>query len=231
MLWSGVSPLEQPDIGLFSFVNPTAVALDSQRLFVADAAAHHVYIWNEWPTSNSQPPDVILGAESNDLPGADTIQTPAALASDGSSLFVADAAARRVLIFSPADLAAPQVVNAASLTPGPLAPGTLVALNQMASKSTVFINGSRVPAAAINDDQIQVQIPFDLNNVAAGTLWVQSEDEDGSARISAPVALRFTPVSPGIFAFGTKEPRTGLLLHGNAGVPLGPENPASRPSY
>ena len=160
------------------------------------------------------------------MPGADTIQTPTALVSDGLNLFVADAAAHRVLVFSTGDTVSPHVVNAASLSPGSLAPGTLVSVNRANSKSTVFLNGMPMPATDSSSDQIQVQIPYELNNATAGNLWTRTELEDGSTVTSRPSAIRFTAASPGIFAFGTKEPRTGLLLHAAASVPLSPEDPA-----
>ncbi len=204
---------------LTGFTNPTSVALDSQRLFVGDAGTHHVLIWNQIPTTAAQPPDVTLGVADSDA-APDTIETPSALASDGTNLYVADSSAHRVLIFSAADSAAPQIVNAATLTSGPLAPGTLVSINH-ATAATVLLNGSPLRITDTSGDQLQVQIPYDLNGATSGSLWLQ-----GDQSISRPTALHFTTTSPGIFAFGLKEPRTGLVLHAPQGVPLSPEDPA-----
>jgi uncharacterized protein (TIGR03437 family) len=226
MVWSGASSLEQPNIVLSGFANPTSVALDNHRLFVGDAGSHHVFIWNTLPTTGSQPPDITLGVSDNyDSPGPDTIQTPAALASDGGNLYVADSAAHRVLVFSPGDMGSPRIVNAATLTAGPLAPGTLVSISSN-TKSTVLLNGSALRVTDTTGDQIQVQIPFDLGNSLSGSLWTQSVLDDGAASVSRPVAVHFTTNSPGIFAFGAKEPRTGLLLHTAGAIPLSPEDPA-----
>lgn len=213
------------DVILTSFTQPISIALDNQRLFVGDAAAHHVYIWNSLPTYDA-PPDVTLGIpESTDGPGADTLQIPAALASDGANLYVADAAAHRVLVFSPADTPAPRLVNAATLQSGPVAPGTLVAIDRAASgKTTVLLNGTALESA----EQLQFQVPFNLN-ASAAAVWIQTESEDGAVTTSRPAALRLTAVSPGIFAFGTHEPRSGLLVHSPEGIPLTSDNPA-RPS-
>jgi uncharacterized protein (TIGR03437 family) len=219
LLWNGISPSREPDVILSGFRNPVSVALDDQRLFVGDAASHHVFVWNSLPTDDSQPPDVTLGSDA-EIPGADTIQSPSALASDGENLYVADAAAHRVLIFSAAVDIAPQVVNAASREAGPLAPGTLVEIGPV-SGTTVLLNGAPLPVTESNGDKLQVQIPYDLNNATAASLWIRSD-----AGNSAPTALRFNTASPGIFAFGTTDPRTGMLLHAPAGVPLSPEDPA-----
>jgi uncharacterized protein (TIGR03437 family) len=168
-----------------------------------------------------------LGATDTADVGADTIQSPAALVSDGANLFVADAAAHRVLVFSPAEIEMPQAVNAATLGAGPLAPGTLVAIEHAASATaTVFLNGNPVPVTDVSGDQLQVQIPYELDNTTAGSLWIRSQLEDGTASVSRPAAVRFTSASPGIFAFGAKEPRTGLMLHAPMNVPLSPEDPA-----
>ena len=220
IIWRGDSSLV-----LSGFTNPISVALDNQRLFVGDSGSHHVLIWNQVPASASQPPDVTLGSDV-DSPTADSIQTPSALASDGVNLYVADAAAHRVLVFSAADLPAPQIVNAATLTTGPLAPGTLVSIDRASSTSAVYLNGSPLRVTDTNGNDMQVQIPYELNNASSGSLWMESELENGSLSLSRPVEVQFTAASPGIFAFGVKEPRTGLVLHAPGGVPLGPENPA-----
>jgi uncharacterized protein (TIGR03437 family) len=227
LIWNGDSPSRLPDVILSNFKNPTSVALDDQRLFVGDAGTHHVLIWDALPTSDSQPPDVTLGSADSDLPGADTIQTPAALASDGTHLYVADSAAHRVLVFAAADTPIPQAVNAASFLAGPLAPGTLVSIDHAAAAATtVFLNGHPIPITDSNADQVQIQIPYELNNATAASLWIKNELDNGSVTLSAPAALRYTNTSPGIFAFGAREPRTGLLLHAPAGIPLSPEDPA-----
>jgi uncharacterized protein (TIGR03437 family) len=228
LVWRDVSSVHEPDVVLSGFVNPVSVAVDNQRLYVGDAGSHHVYIWNAVPSFDGQPPDVTLGVSDSMDIGPDTIDTPSALASDGANLYVGDAASQRVLVFSPGGEAMPQPVNAATLLPGLFAPGTLVSLDSSAPATTVFLNGSPIPITDANGAQLQVQIPYDLDNASAASLWIKTEQENGSATLSRPVALRFVPSSPGIFAFGAKEPRTGLLLHAlpKAQVPLSPEDPA-----
>ena len=228
LIWRGTSPMQKPDVVLTGFSNPLSVALDGRRLFVGDAGSHHVFVWNALPTADDVLPDVTLGDyDASESLGADTLQIPSALASDGSNLYVGDSGAHRVLVFSPADSAMPEATNAATLSPGPLAPGTLVAIDHAVSASaTVLLNGNPIRVTDKNGGQLQVQIPYDLNNAAAASLWIRTDLEDGSEAVSRPVAIRFTPASPGIFAFGAKEPRTGMVLHSPDGVPLSPEDPA-----
>jgi uncharacterized protein (TIGR03437 family) len=42
-------------------LNPVAVSSDGQRLFVADLGYNRVLIWNNIPTANQQPADIVLG--------------------------------------------------------------------------------------------------------------------------------------------------------------------------
>lgn len=98
------------------------------KLIVADTDNHRVLIWNELPTANGTPPDLVLGQDSftnctaNDddqdntpspdwPPHAYTLSSPTAVWSDGEKLLVADSGNHRVLIwdefptrnFAPAD--------------------------------------------------------------------------------------------------------------------------------
>ncbi len=102
---------------------------DGRRLFVADGGNDRILIWNQMPTRNGQPADVVLGqldaSLNNTSDGAfpekvsatDVLRTPMSLAFDGTNLFVSDTFNRRVLVFTPADPKIPYtgVRNAASL--------------------------------------------------------------------------------------------------------------------
>ena len=121
-----------------TLVEPVSVAFDGKRLFVGDAALHRVLVWNSLPTADDQPADAVLGQPDfntfalSDAPGAASLHTPTALASDGTNLFVGDGADHRILIFySRRDLSLVNeaVTNSASLLPAPFAPGTLITIN------------------------------------------------------------------------------------------------------
>jgi len=90
---------------------PSGLWSDGQRLIVADAWNHRVLIWNELPTQNGQPADVVLGQpnfESNqpNVKGINTSPTAQSLywcygvCSDGKALWIADTGNRRVLYFN-----------------------------------------------------------------------------------------------------------------------------------
>lgn len=85
-----------------------AVFVDSRnRLIVADVNNNRVLIWNNVPSSNGAPADLVLGQNdfvtgSNDGAGATatSFHFPSAVFSDGTKLFVADSQNRRVLIWN-----------------------------------------------------------------------------------------------------------------------------------
>jgi len=88
-----------------SFLNhPSKIATDGKRLIVSDTWNHRVLIWNEIPTQNNQKPDLVLGQPdfySNIAGiGADKMNWPIGVATDGKRLLVADGFNDRVLIWN-----------------------------------------------------------------------------------------------------------------------------------
>jgi uncharacterized protein (TIGR03437 family) len=242
-----------------TIVEPISVAFDGKRLFVGDGALHRVLIWNSLPISDNEPADAVLGQQSftaasiSDVPGPDTISRPAALASDGTNLFVADPNEHRILVFTAADTPLPSnaVVNSASLAPGPVAPGTLItitgrdlsdtsesapddsaqALPNRLAGTEVFLNGMVLPLLSVSPTQVRTQFPYDLGNTSVASLYVRIQHLDGTVTTTNTAAVRLTSATPGLFAFDGKEPRIGLVLHtddnsGQPGAPVTAEDPA-----
>ncbi len=239
---------------------PVAVAFDGKRLYVGDAALHRVLIWNSLPSSDNQAADAVLGqpnftsVSASETPGPETIARPAALASDGINLFVGDAVDRRILVFTAADvpLSNKTVLNSASLSAGPIAPGTLVTIEGSglsdASESApdgaterlpkslagveVIFDGVALPLLSASPSEVRAQVPYDFGNAAAANLYIRTVRNAGSVTITNAVSVRLAPASPGLFAFGGTEPRSGLILHGDpnapgqAGTPVTFDNPA-----
>ncbi len=247
-------------VGPGTLVDPVSVALDGKRVFVGDASLHRVLVWNSLPTSGDQPADAVLGqpdlttANASDPPQPDSISVPAALVSDGNNLFVADSSNRRILVFSPGDtrLTADAVVNSASLLSGPVAPGTLISLNapglseesdsadatklqvlpKLLAGTEVIFDGQALPLLAVSPTQVQAQIPYDLENRNAASLYIRTEHANGAVSVTTPISLKLTPASPGLFAFSGSEPRAGILLHAGGseaegGPPVDDQSPAS----
>ncbi len=89
------------------FLAPRGVHLLDNKLLVSDTGQNRVFIWNQLPTEEFQPPDIVLGqdiatgTERNQGSGASasTLQYPSGLWSDGKILAVADAWNHRILIW------------------------------------------------------------------------------------------------------------------------------------
>jgi uncharacterized protein (TIGR03437 family) len=241
--------------GAYGVREPVSVAYDGRHLFVGDAERHQVLVWRGLPVVDEQSPDVILGNPSEST-GPDAIRMPAALASDGEDLFVADPPNRRILVFTAGDvpLAHTGIVNAASLSPDPLAIGSLIDIegsglsdgtvsapdeNQQPLPTglggvQVFLNGLALPLLSVSPTEVRTQIPYTLDESTAVSLYVRTQHSDGQVTITNAVPLRTAPATPGLFGFGGPEPRLGMILHAatgadGAGTPVTAANPA-RPS-
>jgi uncharacterized protein (TIGR03437 family) len=253
------SDLQTAVVSESTLVDPISVAFDGMHLFVGDAALRRVLVWRSLPSVNNQSADAVLGQrdfgahELADVPRADTISRPESLVSDGTNLFVGDSIDRRILVFSPADLrlTADAVVNSASLSAGPLAPGTLVTVmgNTLADKTSaapddgsetlptklagvqVLFNGLPLPLIAVSPAEIRTQLPYAPVSFTSANLYLRIERNDGTVAITTPVTVSLTAASPALFAFGGKEPRPGILLHSDAsdgldGAPVTSDDPA-----
>jgi DNA-binding beta-propeller fold protein YncE len=87
------------------FLNhPGKVATDGKRLIVSDTWNNRVLIWNEIPTRNNVPPDLVLGQPDFNSNigglGRDRMNWPMGVATDGKRLLVADAFNSRILIWN-----------------------------------------------------------------------------------------------------------------------------------
>ncbi len=245
--------------GPATLVNPVSVALDGKRIYVGDASLHRVLVWNSLPLTDDQPADAVLGQpdftsrNAVDAPDPESIAAPSAMVSDGNNLFVADSASRRILVFSPGDLPlSPEAaVNSASLVNGPVAPGTLITISGNHFSETtesaasedgeplpkrlggveVIFDGQALPLLAVSPTQVQAQIPYDLGNRSAASLYLRLEHSASIPAVTTAVGIRLVPASPGIFALGGSEPRGAILLHAAAlatggAPPVTEESPA-----
>ncbi len=167
---------------------------------------------------------------------------------------MADTLDRRILVFSPGDTPLPRnpVLNSASLYAGPLAPGTLVTINGAGLSDTtasapgdglealpkklagveVLFDGVTLPLLSASPTEIRAQLPYDLGNAAAASLYVRTEHAGGLVTTTNATAIKLASANPGLFAFGGAEPRGGIVLHAStdsvaqAGTPVTADDPA-----
>lgn len=86
---------------------PAGVFTDGTRVAVADTGNHRVLLWNQWPTANAKPADLILGQasgaggrENGLLASPQSFYNPTGIARVGDGLAVIDRGFFRVLIWS-----------------------------------------------------------------------------------------------------------------------------------
>lgn len=87
---------------------PRGVCLAKGKLFIADTAQNRVFVWNNLPENEHQPPDLTLGQSSGDQTGRNqngtvngsSLMYPSGIWSDGERLIVCDAWNHRVLIWN-----------------------------------------------------------------------------------------------------------------------------------
>jgi uncharacterized protein (TIGR03437 family) len=239
--------------GAATLLEPVSVALDERHLFVGDAGLHRVLVWNALPLTDNQAADEVLGQRDFSAtavapsPTADSIGIPAAMASDGYDLFVADAAANRILVFSPSEktLTREGIVNAATIRAAPIAPGTLLSITgekltaETESAPTdsdtqlptqlggveVILDGIALPLAFVSPGEVEALVPVDLLARTASSVYLRLE-HDGQVAVTNAVSVKMTTANPGVFALGGSEPRAGLLLHAAESSPVTSEYPA-----
>jgi uncharacterized protein (TIGR03437 family) len=129
------------------------------------------------------------------------------------------------------------LVNAASLQPGPVAPGSIVSIFGVnlgpttesscagfcgtLAGSTLLMNGVPAPLQFVSHDQINAQVPFE---VTAGPATAELRLKD-----MPPAAIQFTiaPAAPGIFATG---PDSGAVQNADGSMNT-QDNPAAAGSF
>jgi len=166
---------------------PRYALSDGHRLFIADGGNDRVLIYNTIPTQNGAAADVILGQPDENASvvssftdlfhpllrqsAADITPTPTSLAYDGTNLYVADPANRRVLVFTPGDLLIPinGIRNAASMEVFALGSFTVGGTVTAGNEITLTINGKDYKYTVVENDTL-VSIMINLTNVInAGT--------------------------------------------------------------
>jgi uncharacterized protein (TIGR03437 family) len=157
-----------PNLCEYTLSFPRFALSDGTRLYIADGGNDRVLIYEQIPTQNAAPADLVLGqpdffsdqetSTSNDSsnPNAPNLiqsasnvtPTPMSLAWDGSNLYVADPIDYRVLVFTPAgpDVAANGIRNAASIeihaTDTVVLGGTITADNTVTVTICPPVNGA-----------------------------------------------------------------------------------------
>ncbi len=154
------------------FNNATAVGTDGVRLAVADTDNNRVLIWTTIPTSNNQPPNLVLGqpdfatvqSQQLGVVTATTMRGPQGVWIANNKLYVADTQNYRVLIwntFPTTNNQAPDVVlGQPDFThangPTPSANATPTAANQLLNPVSVTADSAHVFVADLGNNRVLI---------------------------------------------------------------------------
>ena len=228
--------------------HPVAVAVDDQgNLYIADTENNRVRMVDTGGVIRTIAGDGMAGFEGDGGPALQArLRWPAALAVDSlGNVYVADRDNHRVRVLSPAiepapiQLSAAEVLHAASLRPGPVAPGQLVSIQgpgigpeteagpqfDAGGRLLTQLNGVEVlwdgkpgPLLYVRRDEITAQAPYAL---AAQKETVLEVRRRGQLAFSA--VLPVVEAAPALFASNGH-----VAALNEDGTPNSPENPASR---
>ncbi|MBI1978304.1 MAG: NHL repeat-containing protein, partial [Candidatus Omnitrophica bacterium] len=164
--------------------NPRGISTDGQKLFVVDQTNHRVLIWNSIPTTNNVPADVVIGqpnftsgtADQGGAAGANTLDLPTSVFSDGRRLFIADRNNSRVLIYN----SIPSTNNASAdvVVGQPDFTTTAGATNQttMSGPAGVFSDGKRLFVADRQNRRVLIYNSIPTANGAAADIVIGQPD-------------------------------------------------------
>ena len=153
---------------------PRFALSDGTRLFIADGGNDRVLEFQTIPTSNGAPADVILGQLGGTVDQAtdavDSMNTPTALAWDGTNLYVSDPYNRRITVYTIAPNILPYqaVVNSASLSITASGTITIGGTIHDGDVITVTINGTNYTRKVQATDAISDVVTGVANSINNG---------------------------------------------------------------
>jgi trimeric autotransporter adhesin len=207
--------------------SPEGVAVDaSGNLLVADSALNQVLSVNSFGNVT-----IVSGTGTGGFAGDGAsallaeLNAPSDILVSAAGVFVTDSGNNRIrqLVGSStqittAPLVVVSAVNAASLTPGPIVPGMLLALLGAGSSVTeVAFNSIVVPILSITPTEVLVRVPVTLEGVQSVLIWI-----NGVAQITANVV----DAAPALFTNSSGQ----VLILNQDGTLNSLSNPAARGS-
>ncbi|HVV47589.1 MAG TPA: hypothetical protein VHC72_20400, partial [Bryobacteraceae bacterium] len=174
---------------------------------------------NVTATANDVTNIVVLTARTPGTPGGNV--TLAASVSSGAQIIAtASGANLNIYLQNPTTIAPGGLIEvtgqnlchntAAGDFSQPYLPFTLVGCE-------LFIDGDRAPLLYVSPTQINAQMPVEFTDRTSVSLYARDTMEDGTVRVTSPVAITIVPQNPGIFAdFAGTDPRPGIVFHGSS---------------
>ncbi|MDI6778534.1 MAG: hypothetical protein QMD77_05120 [Patescibacteria group bacterium] len=175
-------------VGANTFIEPINVFYDGTRLFVADWENNRVLIYNSLPTSNGASADVVIGQadmthngeNQGGSAGANTLNGPVAVFSDGTKLYIADMHNSRVLIYNSIptsnNVSADVVIGQQNMTSNSANQGGSVGASTLLEPTGVFIENGKLFIADYSNSRVLIynSVPT-ANNTEANVVVGQAD--------------------------------------------------------
>ncbi|MFA5926477.1 MAG: hypothetical protein WC831_06170 [Parcubacteria group bacterium] len=172
---------------------------DGNKFFMVDSVNNRVLVYNSIPTSNNASADVVIGQPNmtsnsenqGGSPAANTLNSPSAVFSDGSRLFICDSENNRVLVYNSIptsnNASADVVIGQSDMASSSENQGTTVAANTMFLPTSIFFDGKKLFVSDWQNQRILIfnSVPS-ANNASADVVIGQpnmtsnSENQGGS---------------------------------------------------
>lgn len=180
--------------------NPTAVATDGTVVAVADTDNNRVLIWKNFPGSNGQPADVVLGqtdfstvAPANSITSS-TLRGPQGIWIQNGKLFVADTENNRVLIWNsiptsnnqPADLVLGQDNFTSASAPNPQNGPVTGSANRLWSPTGVTADANHLYVTDTGFNRVLIWNGLPTTNDQPANVVVGQPDMTSAADNNAP---------------------------------------------
>jgi hypothetical protein len=175
---------------------PVGITSAGSRFIVADTFNNRILIWNQLPTRNAQPADIVLGKPNFISGGAGLSQrdmtTPRQIMSDGTRLFIPESVNNRVLIYlsiptsnyAPADL----VLGQPGFTTNTANNGGLSA-RSISTAFSVYYDGQKLFVSDQSNNRVLIFNSLPSENFAAADVVVGQPNFTTNAAGSAPSKL------------------------------------------
>jgi uncharacterized protein (TIGR03437 family) len=170
------------------------------------------------------------------------LSRPAGLAVDGTgAVYIADSTNDRIRKLTPVQISAAGIVSAASLLPGPIAPGEILSINgtnigpanlagfqldasglvtTTLADTRVLFNGIPAALLSVQANQVTAVVPYALDGKSSTQLQIEYKGVKTN-----PVTLRVSPSAPSIFTANSVGTGQGAILNEDSS-PNSPANPA-----
>ncbi|MCW2925704.1 MAG: Transcriptional regulator [Thermoleophilia bacterium] len=147
-----------------SVCDPADSWTDGTRLLVADTCNNRVLVWTAWPTTDTTPPDYVIGQATTTGAAAATTQSrlrgPQGVTSDGTDVYVSDSGNNRIMVWR-GFWAAPSTGSAATVVLGQAswtAGGAGTSSTALANPRGIDVDGGRLAVAERGNDRVSVWV-------------------------------------------------------------------------